>query len=97
LAQWDIPACALLGSHGMERQVHALARFGRVYLAFDNDPAGQEATETLAELLGPKAFPVDLPDGVKDVADMAVRPRGRAIFLDLLTQAARRHRQGHTQ
>ncbi|MBI4313133.1 MAG: toprim domain-containing protein [Chloroflexi bacterium] len=90
LGQWDIPACALLGSHGMERQVHALARFGHVWLAFDNDDAGHDATETLVKLLGQKAIPVDLPDGVKDVADMAVHPHGRAIFLRLLTEATRR-------
>jgi DNA primase len=67
----------------------ALAGCARVYLAMDADDAGREATERLAALLGPRAAPATLPYGAKDVADLAVQPRGREVFLRLLTQARR--------
>ena len=89
LSEWGIPACAALGTQGMERVAAALLGCPRVFLAFDQDDAGRDATERLAGLLGRRAAVVDLPEGVADVADLATRPHGRGTFLRLLERAAR--------
>ena len=89
LAGWGQPACAALGTQGVDRIASALRGCPRVFLAFDSDDAGREATERLRTLLGRRAAAVTLPDGVGDVAELAAHPRGRAVFLRLLAQAAR--------
>ena len=92
LARWELPACAALGTQGMERVAAALRGCPRVFLAFDDDDAGRTAAARLAGLLGRRAATVALPEGIVDVADLAVRPHGRAAFLRSLEQAARRAR-----
>ena len=67
----------------------ALRGCPRVFLAFDNDDAGREATGQLQTLLERRAAAVALPEGVGDVAELAALSQGRAAFLRLLTQAAR--------
>ncbi len=89
LAGWGLPACAALGTQGVERVAAALRGCPRVFLAFDNDAAGLEAAERLADLLGRRAAIVALPQGVGDVAELAALPQGRAAFLRLLALAAR--------
>ena len=89
LAQWGIPGCAALGTQGVERVVSALRGCPHVFLAFDNDDAGREATERLLTLLGRRAAVVTLPQGVGDVAELATHPHGRSVFLRLLSLAAR--------
>ena len=88
LAQWGMPAVAALGTQGMEKIAGSLWDCPRVFLAFDNDDAGREASERLSGLLGPKAAVLRLPQGVGDVAELATRPHGRALFIHLLTRAA---------
>ena len=92
LAQWSIPACAALGTQGMDRVAAALRGCPRVFLAFDSDDAGREATQRLQALLGRRAAPVTLPEGIGDVAELASQPDGRALFLRQLEHAARRAR-----
>ena len=89
LAQWGVPAVAALGTQGVEKVAEGLRGCPRVFLAFDSDDAGLEATERLAGLLGRRAAAVTLPQGVGDVAELAALPHGRAVFLRLLAQAAR--------
>ena len=89
LTGWGFPSVAALGTQGIERVASALRGCPRVFLAFDADDAGREATERLQSLLGRRAAAVTLPQGVGDVADLATLPRGRASFLRLLCQAAR--------
>ena len=89
LTGWGLPAVAALGTQGVERVAAALRGCPRVFLAFDNDDAGREATGRLQTLLGRRAAAVALPEGVGDVAELAALPQGRAAFLRLLTQAAR--------
>ena len=89
LAGWGIPACAALGTQGLERVAASLRGCPRVFLAFDADDAGREATERLAGLLGRRAAAVTLPEGIGDVGELAALPHGRALFLRLLGQAAR--------
>ena len=88
LSEWDLPACAALGTQGMERVAAALSGCPRVFLAFDHDDAGHEATAALGSLLGRRAAAVTLPDGVADVAELATHHEGRGAFLRLLERAA---------
>ncbi len=89
LAGWGLPSCAALGTQGMERIASALRGCPRVFLAFDNDDAGREATDGLLTLLGRRAAAVALPASTGDVAELAALPHGRSVFLGLLSQAAR--------
>ena len=89
LTGWGLPSCAALGTQGVERIASALRGCPRVFLAFDNDDAGREATDGLLTLLGRRAAAVALPPGVGDVGELAALPQGRAAFLRLLSQAAR--------
>ncbi len=88
LTGWGLPACAALGTQGVERIASALRGCPRVFLAFDNDDAGREATDGLLTLLGRRAAAVALPEGIGDVAELAALPQGRSLFLRLLSQAA---------
>ena len=89
LTGWGFPSCAALGTQGVDRIASALRGCPRVFVAFDADDAGREATDGLLTLLGRRAAAVALPEGVGDVAELAALPRGRALFLHLLSQAAR--------
>lgn len=91
LRSWGIPALALVGTQVRSETLATLDRFHRVYLALDNDLAGREATARLSAHLGARAVPVSLPDGVKDVADLAHWPNGRDLLLrarDIVAPAA---------
>ena len=89
LTGWGLPAVAALGTQGVERVASALRGCPRVFLAFDGDDAGLEATERLLTLLGRRAAAVPLPPGIDDVGELAALPHGRAAFRRLLSQAAR--------
>jgi len=89
LAQWGVPACAALGTQGAERIAATLAGYSRVFLSFDADDAGRSAAERFTQLLGRRAAVVTLPPGAADVADLAARQHGYAVFRRLLRQAAR--------
>ena len=92
LTGWGIPSCAALGTQGVERIASALRGCPRVFLAFDGDDVGLEATERLLTLLGRRAAAVTLPQGVGDVGELAALPHGQAAFLRLLSLAARSSR-----
>ena len=89
LAGWGYPACAALGTQGMDKVAAALRGCPRVFLAFDNDDAGREAAESLTELLGRRAAVVHLPRGTGDVSELAVHPYGQLLFQRLLALASR--------
>ena len=89
IAGWGIPACAALGTQGVEKAAASLRGCPRVFLAFDSDDAGREATERLESLLGRRAATVSLPEGVGDVDELAAHPHGRTVFPRLLALAAR--------
>ena len=88
LVGWGLPACAALGTQGMDKVAVVLRRFPRVFLAFDNDGAGLEAAESLRELLGSRVAVVNLPQGVADAGELAALPHGQLLFRKLLQQAA---------
>lgn len=80
LRSWGIPALALVGTRVRAETLAALGRFARIYVALDNDPAGQEAMRHLIDQLGPRAIPIAVPNA-KDVAELATRPDGRDTLL----------------
>ena len=89
LTGWGLPSVAALGTQGVERVASALRGCPRVFLAFDGDDAGREATDGLLSLLGRRAAAVTLPQGIGDVGELAARPDGQSVFLRLLSLAAR--------
>jgi DNA primase len=85
---WGYPAVALLGTHARPDVIARLLSFQRVYAVLDQDDAGMEATIRLMDALGPSAIPVALPGGIKDVAELAPRADGQAVFASALLEAA---------
>lgn len=79
LRSWNYPAIALNGTHVRSNLLRALDRFVRIYLVLDNDEAGQLVSQTLLSRFGDRAQSIVVP-GVKDVADLAPLPDGRARF-----------------
>ncbi len=88
LAAWGYPAVAALGTQGMDKVAAALRGCPRVFLAFDNDDAGNTAADSLRQLLGNRAAVVNLPDGIADVGELATLPNGQLLFRRLLARAA---------
>ena len=88
LAAWGYPAVAALGTQGMDKVAAALRGCPRVFLAFDNDDAGNGAADCLRNLLGNRAAVVNLPGGVADVGELATLPNGQRLFRRLLQRAA---------
>ena len=89
LTGWGYPACAALGTQGMDKVATALRGCPQVFLAFDNDDAGREASESLKGLLDRRAAVVNLPQRVTDVGELARHPHGQLLFQRLLARAAR--------
>ena len=88
LAHWGLPACAALGTKGLEKVAGALMGCSRIFLALDSDDAGLEAAACLKGLLGSKAACVTFPRGVSDVAELASVALGKDLFMRLLQRAA---------
>ena len=93
LAQWGLPACAALGTQGLDRVAQAVSRFANVFVAFDRDDAGIAAAERLSSLLGRCSAVVRLPRDFMDVGELATAPGGRAAFIAQLADAARERRR----
>ena len=89
LTTWGYPACAALGTQGVDKVAANLRGCPRVFLAFDNDGAGREATANLQLLLGRRAAVVNLPHGVADVGELATLPHGQPLLRRLLARAAK--------
>ena len=89
LASWVYPACAALGTQGLEKIAQDLRGCPHVFLAFDNDNAGSTAAQGLRDLLGRRAAVVNLPQGIADVGELTTLPNGKLIFRLLLARAAK--------
>ena len=89
LAAWDYPACAALGTQGVDKVAAHLRGCPRIFLAFDNDGAGREAAANLQSLLGRRAAVVNLPQGIADVGELTTLPNCKLIFRLLLARAAK--------
>jgi DNA primase len=83
---WNLPICALLGTHVRAERLGFLERVPEVVLAFDNDDEGQHAARELAESLSDRARVLHLPDGVKDLGELGAREDGRETFLRLVAE-----------
>ena len=88
LTAWGYPAVAALGTQGMDKVAAALRGCPRVFLVFDNDDAGNNAAQSLKQLLGNRAAVVNLPQGVGDVGELTTLPHGQRLFRQLLVRAA---------
>ena len=93
LTQWGLPACAALGTQGLERVAQAVSRFANVFVAFDKDDAGDAAADRLSALLGRRSTVVKLPRDFLDVGELATASDGRAAFIAKLAEAARERRK----
>ena len=70
LLQNGFNACGVLGASSFKEEwVDKFKHCQTVYLSFDGDEAGTKANCKIAELLGPKARLVSLPDG-QDINDL---------------------------
>jgi DNA primase len=83
---WNLPICALLGTHVRRERLLFLERAREVVLVFDNDAAGQAVAAELAAWLGPRARRLRLPQDVKDLNELGKQPDGRRTFFRLLRE-----------
>jgi DNA primase len=86
---WGLPVCALLGTQVRAERLSFLQRARRVLIVFDNDVPGREAAANLARSLGARARVITLPEGIKDLSDLAAVPHGRGTFFQLVKDADR--------
>jgi len=87
LRLWGVPGLALTGNALRGDKLALLDQFRRLYLALDQDTGGQEGAGRLATRFGSRAVHVGLPDGVKDVADLARLPHGDQLFRTAILSA----------
>jgi DNA primase len=92
LKHLGVAALALCGTHVAGATLESLGRWARLYVVFDEDLAGQEATARLIRSFRDRVIPVRLPAGVNDPADLAARPDGAALFRTAIRQAVQRWR-----
>ena len=83
---WNLPICALLGTHVRAERLRFLERVPEIVLVFDNDGEGQHAARELAESLGDHARMLRLPDGVKDLGELGASDAGRETFFRLVAE-----------
>lgn len=86
LGQWGIPSVALAGASAAKSLISRLGRLKRVFIALDNDKAGNRGKEALGAALGPAAPVVTWPDG-GDVNDWLQAGGSAAACKELLAAA----------
>jgi len=92
---WNLPICAFLGTHVRAERLAFLQRAREVVLVFDNDEPGRTAATELAASLGARAVVLSLPEGVKDLSELANQPNGRQTFFELLRRLGARKGANH--
>lgn len=90
---WGLSICALLGTQVRAERLAFLERARRVLIVLDSDGPGREAASALAGRVGSRARVVELPQGVKDLNDLARQPGGRGTFFRLVKEADRGGRE----
>ncbi|MCL5952152.1 MAG: CHC2 zinc finger domain-containing protein [Chloroflexi bacterium] len=96
LVQWGYPAVALLGSHLKAEWEQALAFAARIFVVTDSDEAGRVSAKTIAETFGARSIIVPPLPNAKDVNELALQPKGREHFAQLVSQA-RHAREGERE
>jgi DNA primase len=84
LRLWGVPGLALIGTAISPDKLALLDRFERLYLALDQDPAGDAGCARLAAHFGARVVRVRLPTGIKDVGDLARLPNGEDLFREAI-------------
>jgi DNA primase len=77
-AEWGIPALALGGMRVSEGLLDTLHRYRRVFVALDNTDDAREQSRLIGQALGGKAYPPQLPEGVKDANEWLAAHRATA-------------------
>jgi len=88
---WRLAAFSTCGTDFPMDRLGWLARAEIVFGVLDADKAGREASERLGAAFGARWRPIALPDGC-DLNDLGRRPDGRALFFQLVANAARETR-----
>ena len=83
---WNLPICALLGTHVRAERLRFLERVPEVGLVLDNDDEGQRAARELADSLGGHGRVLRLPDGIKDLGELGESNNGRETFFSLVAE-----------
>lgn len=83
LVQWGYPAIALLGSHLKQDQASEIADAERIFIVTDSDEPGRRSARRLAEMFGKRARIVPPLPNAKDINELAMRPEGHRIFVQL--------------
>ena len=80
LMQWGLPGAVAMIGEIAPAHMEQLKGF-RIYLAADNDEPGRKIAERLIEGVGEESVAiVELPEGVKDVGDLASKADGYEIY-----------------
>ncbi len=90
LMQWGLPGCYVGGGGLPEETARLLDAARTVYVAFDQDAAGQRMARALARHLVGCVRLVHLPPGIKDVAELGTHSDGLERFRGCVREAARR-------
>ena len=88
LWQWGYPAVATLGSRIKRKHVEFLQGFQRVYLVPHRDDAGRQMWRECKAAFGDRLRTVLVPEGMKDVGDLAEKASAPAqLFARLVGEA----------
>jgi DNA primase len=88
LWQWGYPAVATLGSRIKREHVEFLQGFRRIYLVPDRDDAGRQMWRQCKRAFGDQLRMVLVPEGMKDVGDLAENmPAPSRAFAVLVDEA----------
>jgi hypothetical protein len=93
LWQWRCLVVAMLGSRVKQEHVGFLQGFFRVYLVPHRDDAGRRMWRECKELFGDRLRTVLVPEGTKDVGDLAEMAVAPARTFGCLVDKARRVRK----
>jgi DNA primase len=88
LWQWGFPAVATLGSRIKQKHLEFLNRFERVFLVPHRDDAGRQMWKACKEVFGDRLATVLVPEGLKDVGDVAEKKGAPARFFRRLVDEA---------
>lgn len=91
--EWGLPICAIGGTYLPVERLQVIERASAVVGVLDNDMAGKQAGERLADVLGPRFHELPLPEG-SDLNDLGRLPRGKQRFFALADKALK-HLEGN--
>ena len=97
LLEWELPAFGWLGGSLSPLALAELEGVPLIYLVPDRDEAGQTIGETVATQVGrERVHMIRLPEGAKDINDLAQQPESKRRFREALHQAQPPGRRGES-